>query len=147
MKFHWGHRITILFIAFGTMISTLVYKSVTTPFDLVSSEYYKEELAFQQIIDAGDNALRLSRKTQISVSGDSLFVQIPESPEGNISGGVILFYSPTDAKLDRRFVLSPSESNTYPIHRSLLRGSRYTVKADWTAGNKRYYTENDFVPK
>ena len=59
MKFNWGTGIVLSFVAFIIFILYFVYLASTdnkADHDLVTKEYYKEELNYQKEIDAGNNA-------------------------------------------------------------------------------------------
>src|SRR5688500_1998457 len=102
MTFNWGHKLILVFILFGGMISYLVYRSVTTNFDLVSKEYYKEELAYQQVIDGTRRANLLTSKVAITRQGDSVVISFPqEMKTGSIKGMAWFYYAP-DERRDRR---------------------------------------------
>ena len=74
MNINWGHKIILVFVLFVSLIATLVYKSIHTNFELVTKEYYKDELVYQQVIDGTNNANKLGGVT--TVSSDEQFVNI-----------------------------------------------------------------------
>ena len=51
MTISWGNKIFILYTTFAISMIVLVYKCCQTNYDLVSANYYDEELAYQQLID------------------------------------------------------------------------------------------------
>ncbi|MFZ8343681.1 FixH family protein, partial [Staphylococcus aureus] len=53
---NWGYKLLLAFISFALIIGILVYKSINTKYDLVSTEYYKDELRYQDKIDGSGNA-------------------------------------------------------------------------------------------
>ena len=57
---NWGNKLILVFIVFAVMMSVLVYKSVNTKYDLVSKDYYKDELRYQDKIDGMHNAAKVS---------------------------------------------------------------------------------------
>jgi hypothetical protein len=57
---NWGNKLLLVFVVFASGISFLVYRCMKTPVDLVSSDYYKDELVYQQVIDAAKRANALS---------------------------------------------------------------------------------------
>jgi len=48
---NWGNKLVLVFIVFGAFIGYLVYQAVNTKYDLVSKDYYKDELRYQEKID------------------------------------------------------------------------------------------------
>ena len=53
---NWGRSLILVFIVFAAFMGYLVYRASGTHFDLVSKEYYKDELRYQDKIDGFRNA-------------------------------------------------------------------------------------------
>src|SRR5215831_6072147 len=102
MKLNWGHKLIIAFILFGGMISYLVYRCVRTNFDLVSKDYYKDELVYQQVIDGTRKAGMLSSKVLIRQEDQTIKIQFPREMEDQVVKGEIWFYCASDAARDRK---------------------------------------------
>jgi hypothetical protein len=141
MTFNWGHKLILVFILFGGMISYLVYRSVTTNFDLVSKEYYKEELAYQQVIDGTRRANLLTSKVAITRQGDSVVISFPrEMKTGSIKGMAWFYYAP-DERRDRRLPLEATGNDEIKFNSSLFIPGNYTAKISWENEGLHYYTE------
>ena len=137
--------ILFVFAAFAGMISFMVYRCMQTPVDLVSKEYYKDELAYQQVIDGKKQAAGLSGKITLQWAEGRIILQLP--PEMKHAGikGSLLFYCSYDAAKDRTILLSPDATGRQDINsRSLLPG-HYTVRIEWESRGVRYYAEEPFV--
>ena len=78
MNINWGHKIILVFVLFVSLIATLVYKSIHTNFELVTKEYYKDELVYQQVIDGTNNANKLGGITTVSSDAQFVNVTLPE---------------------------------------------------------------------
>ena len=82
MTISWGNKIFILYTTFAISMIVLVYKCCQTNYDLVSANYYDEELAYQQLIDGsarsveGGHTIQLKQVEQgVLISyGDPLFI-------------------------------------------------------------------------
>jgi hypothetical protein len=85
MTLNWGHKITLAFSAFVLLMFTLVYKSMKTDFQLVTKEYYKDELAYQQVIDGTNRANKLKGNVQVAQTKDGLSIQLPAEMKGKTS--------------------------------------------------------------
>lgn len=141
MKFTWGHALIIVFVAFGGMIAYLVYGSMKTNYDLVSKEYYKDELAYQSVIDGKHRAEALSSSVKFSQANDSLTIHFPEEMKNGSIKGTALFYYAPDAARDRKLPLEASGTNELKINsRSFLPGN-YTAKISWESDGQQYYSE------
>jgi len=140
IKINWGAKITLLYIGFITLIITLVAGSMKQKFDLVSDDYYMQELKYQDVIDADKNLSSLSTQLHIQTKHDELLIHFPrEFTEKNIVGAVH-FYSPVNKAWDRTIALSVN-NNIATIKRKALEHTNYTAKIAWTSGGKAYYQE------
>ncbi len=144
MKISWGWRIGILYGGFVLFMATLVIASSRQHFDLVSKDYYGEEIAYQKVIDAGKNQAALSRPLTIHANGRSVTIEFPDEFKNKLLSGDILFYSPVDADWDSRFKIN-AQNNNITIPRDSLRNTRYTIKASWVADGKNYYQESEII--
>lgn len=137
---NWGNRLLIAFIAFGTMIGILVYKSVTMQYDLVSEDYYQQELKYQDKIDGVQNANMVS-DVNILQDNNALTITLPSELKGTAITGEAWFYCVTDAHKDRRFMLQVNQNGEYIINKQQLVKGNMQLKLTWQADNKNYYTE------
>ena len=91
MTLNWGHKLTIVFIAFAAFIFFLIYKTTQSHFDLVSKDYYKDELAYQQVIDGTNLANKLSSGIQVQQQNDQISIQFPQEMKQKKAEGTIFF--------------------------------------------------------
>src|SRR3954447_23751050 len=101
LKLNWGWALTLVFIAFATHISILVYKCTQQQFDLVSSDYYNEELKYQDKIDGMQNARQLT-PVQLEQTGDEVSLQLPKELNGHALIGQVWLYCAANAAYDYR---------------------------------------------
>ncbi len=144
MKLSWGWKITILYVGFVLFMSTLVIASSHQHFDLVSKDYYEEEIAYQKVMDAGKNQSTLSRSLNIHANGQSVIIDLPDEFKSKAVTGNVKFYSPVDASWDKDFKID-AENNSINISRSVLRNTRYTIKISFSADGKNYYQESEII--
>ena len=142
MKISWGWKIGFLYLGFVGLIVTLVVASSRQQIDLVSPTYYAEEVAYQKVIDAGRNQSGLSAAINVHANAQNVVITLPVELSTAAATGVVRFYSPVDAKFDRKFVLQAS-GNSMSIDRSKLKNTRYTIKIDIEANGKKYYQETE----
>lgn len=141
MKFNWGHKLILVFLAFGGMISYLVYRSVTTNYDLVSKEYYKEELAYQQVIDGAKRANLLSKGVSVAQENDSVVIRFPDEMKTGSIKGMAWFYFAPDEHRDRRMHFEATSSNEIKLSAVLIIPGNYTAKISWQNEGQQYYAE------
>lgn len=145
MKINWGHILTLVFIAFGSMIGWLVYRCSTTNSELVSNDYYKEELVYQQTIDGAESAGRLSGKMTVERQNDSIVLRFPKEMRNSSITGNAWFYCAADAHRDRRIALKPGPEAVQELSSHAFIRGNYIVKISWNSNNRFYYTERSIV--
>jgi hypothetical protein len=141
MTFNWGHKLTIGFIAFAGMIVYMVVQSMNTRYELVSNEYYKDELQYQQVIDGTSRANQLSSKTTVTQQNDDLVIQLPAEMQEKIITGSLWFYNATDSKKDKKLALQVTDKATQNIDSKLFMPGTYTAKISWQSNGVNYYSE------
>jgi len=144
MKLNWGTGIVIAFIGFISFIMYFVINMNTDKkldHDLVTEDYYKQELKYQNDIDKEKNAKTLSANLKWRKTEEGMLISFPENLEpSNISGKVFL-YRPSNKQLDFETTISLSNHNLLIPDTRLLDG-RWNIKIDWNyKGNNYLYKE------
>src|SRR5690606_7444143 len=101
LKVNWGLKITGVYLGFVAIILTLVIGSMRQDFDLVSEDYYAQELAYQNVLDAGKNQNGLSAPAKIHANEAALTVDFPAEFRGKSITGNIHLYSPVNSSWDK----------------------------------------------
>jgi hypothetical protein len=138
---NWGNKILLVFLVFAAGIFYLVYRSMHVNYELVSKEYYKDEIRYQDIIDASQRANALSRKIEIRQSANVIAVQLPDEMKDEKVTGVMWFYCAADETKDRRISMQPDQRGAQEFTKQKFLPGSYVVKFDWTSKNTRYYAE------
>lgn len=129
------------FIGFALFIGTLVFICAREDINLVSVNYYQEELVHQQKIDQQQNMLRLKEQPLIILENKQ--VKLTFAGFNKLTKGVLKLTRPSDAKLDQDFKLNQDTQQNF-----LLRISEkglYRVTMQWTMNGKDYYFEKLMV--
>jgi hypothetical protein len=142
----WGNKLLIAFILFGTLIGTLVYKCMQQNFELVSKDYYGDELRYQDKIDGVNNANKLSGIKVIENVTD-ISIQLPKELNGMALTGEAWFYCPNNASNDRKIPLNVSDSGTMLIAKNKLAKTKYLLKLNWESGKEKFYNEQSIELK
>ncbi|MBS1487218.1 MAG: FixH family protein [Bacteroidetes bacterium] len=138
---HFGKWIVVSFVFFGLFIGALITFCFRKDVNLVSKNYYDEELAYQQQIERKQNLLSLAQKPVITYNEQSgLQITFPENTLPD-KGKVDLF-CPSDDTRDQHFQLQPLRVQSLRI--STKKGM-YRVKLWWTAAGKDYYFEDQIT--
>lgn len=141
MTFNWGHKLTLGFLVFAGMMIYMVVQCMHTKYDLVSKDYYKDELKYQQVIDDASRANQLSSRASVTQANNNIIVQLPPEMQQKTVTGSLLFYSAANAQKDKTIALQVNDQAVQTIDsRSLLPG-KYTVKIQWESNGATYYSE------
>ena len=140
MKVNWGTGIVISIIAFISFIMYFVISMSTNKkfsHDLVTDNYYKKELEFQDQIDATKNAKLLAEDIQIVKFDKGLKIYFPKVFKNNIKGKVFL-YRPSNKQLDFEIPISITDNYLLVPEKSLLDG-RWNISCSVKHNKKSYY--------
>lgn len=140
----WGNKLIVAFVLFAVLIGTLVYKSVRSSFDLVSKDYYKDELRFQDKIDAQHNASKFS-EVAVTQSPELVNINFPKELAGKNVEGEAWFYCSTDATKDRKLKIAVNDKAEQIIPKNQLAKAIYQVKISWKIDNDNYFTEKNIT--
>lgn len=137
----WGIRITALYLGFVALILTLVFISSHQKVELESKDYYKQELAYQDKIDAIQNANNLSIPISYSVSGKSIVLTIPNDLNTNDFSGEVYLLKPSDSSKDLQLKLNPNKSGIITLNNQKITQGVYKMKITVKSGGKEYIKE------
>lgn len=142
MKLNWGTMIAIFYSSFVLFIGWMVYKAFGEDFDLVTEDYYAQEIQFQDKIDSKDRAKNLTGNLQATVKGKNLVVLFPQK-EVELNGSINCF-RPSDASKD---FTSPFSTNdgTFAIPLNKFIKGKYLIKVDWSHEDISYYEEQTII--
>lgn len=138
---NWGNKLLLTFIVFVAGMGFLVYRSAKTEFELVEKDYYKQELAYQQIINSREEAKKLSVPVQFSQSEKGIELQLPPEMNGKTAGGEVWFYCAYDKGKDKKFPLQVNLQGLQSFSLDAISPGDYTIKVKWSDGLKNYYSE------
>ena len=133
MKINWGTGIVLAFIAFISFILYFVYRMSTDDranHDLVTEEYYKKELSYQEEIDATRTASEMGAKIKVEKSKDGITLFFPEQFDPKKITGKVSLYRPSNKHLDVDFPISLSKTHLLIPDNRLVDG-RWDIIVKW----------------
>ena len=140
MKINWGTGIVLAFIAFiGFIMYFIITMNVSDKYDhdLVTEDYYAEELSYQNDIDKLNNAKDLIENVNYVKTVDGLKINFPKDLDYKEITGKVFLYRPSNKQLD--FETPISLSNPYLlIPDNRLVDGRWNIKIDWQYNGKSY---------
>jgi len=129
-----------VYIAFVAGIGFLVFKANSEKFDLVTKDYYEQELKYQQVIDQAANSSRLSAPLTIERNEGELRIRFPEEMKNKKKLVDFYLYYAADAKKDFRKSFELNENELVQALPVGMKGM-YELKLSWQAEGVKYYFE------
>ena len=140
MKINWGWGIVIAFAGF---IGFILYFVIIASTDkranhhLVTDDYYQEELAYQDEIDATENARVFASGFVVHESEEGLIIDIPDSVKNQNAKGTVSLYRPSNEHLDFNLAISLSNAHLL-IPDDRLLGGRWDIRIAWEHQGENY---------
>lgn len=147
MKFNWGTGIVLAFISF---ISFIMYFVISMNFDkkydhdLVTEDYYKVELSYQDDINKQNNANSLEENVSYTKTSEGLLIKFPQNFDPKKITGKVSLYRPSNKHLDFETPISLSETYLLVPDKRLLDG-RWDISIDWQYDGKSYLYKKSLV--
>jgi len=140
MKLSWGYKIMFVYIAFVVGMGFLVFKASSQKFDLVTKDYYEQELKYQQVIDQVANSSGLSAPVTIERKEGELKISFPDELKNKKKLVDFYLYYAADAKKDFRRTFELNENELVQALPVGMKGM-YELKLSWEAEGVKYYFE------
>lgn len=145
MKFNWGTGIALTLISFVSLMSFMVYKSMQQEFDLVTEDYYAEEIGYQKVIDNKTNALNLKGKACISNDENGLFLFLPDDLANKTKDLEIHMYCELKANNDFSLTEKNTTANRFTIPGDKMTGGKWIAKVKLKCEGVEYYFEPEIT--
>lgn len=140
MKFNWGTGIVLAFVAFISFIMYFVVVANSDPradHDLVTEEYYRKELEYQQDLDASRNLELFGGQVEVLRISGGLGIRFPKGMDPQGIDGKVSLYRPSNKQLDFEFPIQNSDTLQL-IPASRLLDGRWDIRVNWTYQGKPY---------
>lgn len=148
-KFTWGHGIVL---ALGSFILFILFMIFIFPngqqnAEVISENYYEDELVYQDVIDAKNNADALTQKPEYNQTVHGITVSFPKiiQPE-NDKVNFVLFRT-NDSNLDIKKDVTLSADHSFTIPAKVLAAGSYTLKVKWNEDKKVFQRDYDVLWK
>lgn len=141
MRLSYPAYFFLSFGLFAAFILTLVFKTMSINNELVTEDYYQQELRYQSTLDKMKHSAALTHEWQDS----GLVLTFPASDTSSIKG-IIEFYRPSDASKDFKIPIQLTEGKQTFLKPMFTKGL-YKMKVDWTEDGTAHYFEEDIYLK
>lgn len=134
----WGKGIALTIIGFVVLIMTMVVISVRMDgIELVTENYYEEEIKYQDRIDESNSADKLGREV-ISYNAQSKVIEL-DLPNGTI--GSLQLFRPSDSSLDQTIKVEVTHSGKTAVPLKELKSGYWKVQLNWSENGVDHYQE------
>lgn len=141
MKLNWGVGIfagygVFLIIVLGTVLFT-----TTEDINLVTEDYYEQEIAYQQQIDKMNRTKDLPEQLEIKVEQGRIRFAFPKMFESGEISGSLHIYRPSSNKMDLRVPIALNSNNEQIFPTSGIAKGLWEINVDWQANGNEYFNK------
>ena len=123
-------------------IAMFVYRAMKQDVDLVSKDYYEQEIKYQDQIERvkrtqalGDVMLDYKAEEQ------TILLQMPATYRDMSLSGTVTLFRPSDDKLDKQLPLQLGRDQSQLIDVADLESGIWKVRVNFSANDEDYYSE------
>ncbi len=143
----WPAAIVLTFVLFISGTIGLIVMAASQHADLVSKNYYEQELKYQDQVDRLEHTQQLSAPAKIAYDAGSHRIGItlpPEHASHSITGRIQL-YRPSEANLDRQLKLHTDTQGRQWLDASDLRPGLWKLRLVWAVDDREFSTDQQVV--
>jgi hypothetical protein len=140
---NWGWRIFLLYALFVLMTLSMVWYMSRQQVNLVSRDYYRQEIGYQDQIDKMNKVQALGQPPAVEYAPETgyVVVRFPSGHSGSALRGSITMFRPSDSRMDVRLPVQPDTTGVQVIPVTNLAAGLWRVQLDWQKGGEAYYFE------
>lgn len=145
---NWGHG---LMIALGGFIVFILFLILVFPMgkqnaEMISNDYYEEELKYQDVIDAKQNVAQLKEIPTYKATKNGMEISFPESIKVDNNDANFFLFRTEDSNLDIKKDVK-LQNNKFVIPAKVVSKGSYTLKIKWSENTKPYQVDYDILWK
>lgn len=143
----WPYAVVGFLSAFFLYLIGFVIFSSFHSMDLVTENYYEQEVEFQEQIDRIQRSREIRSSVELSHDPErkTLSLTLPQDVSGQKPEGTVRFYRPSDALLDFEVALNLGPTGTQIVDAERLKPGFWRIKVTWEADGEEYYFEDIVV--
>ena len=148
-KSFWPYGIILTFVLFIAGTAGLIVVACTHKTDLITANYYEEEIKFQGRLDQLNRAAQLSEQVRITYDSarQSISISLPTGQLAAQTVGRIQLYRPSATGLDRMVQLQLDDNGLQTLDAAALLPGLWKIRVQWTAQSQDYFTDKSLVVK
>jgi hypothetical protein len=146
---NWGHGMVIALLAFIIFILSMLFlfPNGQKNSEMVTDNYYEEELKYQDVIDAKGRADQLQEKPVYSQDKNGIKIIFPKDYDNSNTTVKFVLNRTEDQNLDIHKSVQLDANKSFVIPAQLLKEGNYTLRLSWTKDKKDYRLDYDVIWK
>jgi hypothetical protein len=116
----WPYAIIATFVLFASYIGFMVQQAMRTSVDLVSADYYQQEIAYQKRIESVARTAALPAPVQVRYDGEAQRLT-----------------------LDFKLPFTPAENAPQQLNTAKLQPGYWRLRIDFVAGGQQYFVDQE----
>jgi hypothetical protein len=143
----WPIGIITTFVLFFAGTVGLVVMACSQKMDLVSADYYEQELKFQGRIDRVERTRHAASQAVVAYDAAArcITVSLAADQAGHEVSGHIELYRPSAAGLDRAVKLEPDTKGVQRLDAAGMSPGLWKVRVSWTFEQQDYFLDEKVV--
>ncbi|MEM6736616.1 MAG: FixH family protein [Bacteroidota bacterium] len=137
---NWGNSIAVAFVLFASFIGYMVVKAFQEDFDLVTEDYYAQEINYQNKLVKLANAESFGKVVVIKQETKKLLLTFPDHQ----AKGTIQFYHPSREIFDKTFQITLKNGSQIIDKEDLVPGN-YRININWKEGDTQFLQESKIL--
>jgi hypothetical protein len=144
---YWPHGIILAVALFVAGTAGLIVLAAAHRSDLVSPDYYDQEIRYQARLDSRGRAQALGPAAAVDYDDArrELAITLPSDHVRRGATGRVQLYRPSAAGLDRQFKLEPDPSGRQIISVADVRAGLWQVQVSWSVEGQDYFLDRKIV--
>ena len=145
MKISWGHGVVIALGAFILFILGMIFLFPIGKqnSELITENYYEEELKYQDVIDAKNLSDNLAEKPTVTLQNQGITIVFPKEFANEKTTFNFYLYRTENRNLDIKKDFTLDGNNTFTIPANVVAKGSYTLKLMWKNNNLNYQRDFD----
>lgn len=141
---NWGYKILMVYVIFIAGILLLVFKSSSQNQDLVTEDYYEQELKYQQKIDETQRANALSTEVKYKIINNGIVINFPPEMKGAKLTAHVLLYCTAEQSKDIQKELATDNAQLYLALPQANKGL-HELRINWMVNGTSYYYQHKII--
>jgi len=148
-NFSWGHGVVIALLAFIVFILSMMFlfPNGQKNSEMVTDNYYEEELQYQDVIDAKKRADDLPEKPTYSQNANGIKISFPKDYNNSNTTVKFVLNRTDDQNLDIKKSEQLDANQSILVPAQVLKMGNYTLRLMWTKDKTDYRMDYDVIWK